>query len=347
MLFAPHVSDKEALLPVVRSVTEDRHEWALLSLNDGVALMLGGRQKAITGHELNAFAEKLLSALDENGFASLRLAVSASHQDMKELNTAYREAVMARDCLYMQVDVPVLRYEDCDFQPGSFRADADYLARQQHFNRLVSQGKYEEAIAYLHQLIPDIFRNEAMARSEAGKMHLEMVKYQMMSCMDYLYKGTDEALDIRRDSIREMFMCTTYHQVTDIMEHLLTDMRVPENEEIEKNSGDETLLKIKMYVRTRFADPQLSITAIADAFGMSPNNVSKLFSRKAGVGVLQYIHKIRIENACNMMLNSDLNLTEISARVGYTNTLTFSRAFKARYHMSPSEWRHLNEEKKL
>ena len=76
---------------------------------------------------------------------------------------------------------------------------------------------------------------------------------------------------------------------------------------------------------------------------MSPNNVSKLFSRKAGIGVLQYIHRIRIENACNLILNTDMNLTEISQKVGYTNTLTFSRAFKARYHMSPSEWRHMNE----
>ncbi len=76
---------------------------------------------------------------------------------------------------------------------------------------------------------------------------------------------------------------------------------------------------------------------------MSPNNVSKLFSRKANMGVLQYIHKIRIENACNLMLNTDMTLSEIGQRVGYTSNLTFNRAFKARYHMSPSEWKKLNE----
>lgn len=344
MLFAPQVMDKEAVLPVVRSVTEAYHEWALLSLNDGIALMLGSRKASMTGEALTYYAEKLLSALDENGMASLRLAISAPHKKLEDIHIAYREAVMARDCLYLRVDVPVLRYEDCDFKPGSFKSDAEYMSRQQHFNRLVSQGKYDEACKYLNQLVPEMFMNEAMAHSEAGKMHLEMVKYQMMSCMDYLYNGTDEALDIRRDRIRELFLCTSYEQVISIMEQLLKDLRVQDNEETEKAAGDETLLKIKVYVRTHFSDPQLSITAIADAFGMSPNNVSKLFSRKAGIGVLQYIHKIRIENACNMMLNTKKSLTDISAQVGYTNTLTFSRAFKARYHMSPSEWRHLNEE---
>ena len=76
---------------------------------------------------------------------------------------------------------------------------------------------------------------------------------------------------------------------------------------------------------------------------MSPNSVSKLFSRKAGMGVLQYIHKIRIENACNLILSTELTLSEVAQRVGYTSSLTFTRAFKARYHMSPSEWRKLNE----
>ena len=344
MLFAPEVNEREALLPVIRSVTDESKEWALMMLADGAALMLGDRVEEMKSESLCSFAEKLLSALDEQGFASLRVALSACHKELSDINIAYREAVMARDCLYKQVDVPVLHYEACDFQPGAFRTDAEYMQRQQHFNRLVSQGKFEDAKGYLRQLVPAVFMDEAMSRSETGKMHLEMVKYQMISCMDYIYKGTDEALDIRRDSIREMLMCTTYQQVLDIMERLLADQISQETEEVEKSGSDETLLKVKMYIRTHFSDPQLSITSIADVFDMTPNSLSKLFSRKAGVGVLQYIHKIRIENACNLILNSGLSLTEISKQVGYTNTLTFSRAFKARYHMSPSEWRCLNED---
>ena len=283
LLFAPAVGDREALLPVIRSVTEKHHEWALMMLADGAALMLGSKTHLMDGGLMCAFAEKLLSALDEKGFASLRVAISACYEELSDINTAYREAMMARDCLYMQVDVPVLHYEACDFQPGAFRTDAEYMQRQQHFNRLVSQGKFEEAKGYLRQLVPQVFMDDAMARSEAGRMHLEMVKYQMISCMDYLYKGTDEALDIRRDSIREMLMCVSYQQVLDIMDKLLEDLTGQENEEGEKTGGDETLLKVKMYVRTHFADPQLSITSIADVFGMTPNSLSKLFSRKAGV----------------------------------------------------------------
>mgnify|MGYP004699918335 CR=1 FL=1 len=50
-----------------------------------------------------------------------------------------------------------------------------------------------------------------------------------------------------------------------------------------------------------------------------------------------------IENACNLILSTELTLSEVAQRVGYTSSLTFTRAFKARYHMSSSEWRKLNE----
>ena len=343
MLFAPSVSDKDKLSHLMRSMMELEYEWAILTLHSGLALMIGNKKKELQSQEYSLLAERILSHLDESEFDSLKLAISSCHKDMEEINVAYREAVMARDCLYMRTDVPALSYEECDFQPGALKTDTEYLNRQQHFNRLVSQGKYNDAAEYLQHLVPAVFGDDVIARSETGRMHLEMVKYQMISCMDYLYKGSEEALEIRRDRIREMLLCTSYSQVLDIMRDLLRDMVVPESDANEQNGGDETLLNIKIYVRTHYADTQLSITSIADQFDMSPNNVSKLFSRKAGIGVLQYIHRIRIENACNLILNTDMNLTEISQKVGYTNTLTFSRAFKARYHMSPSEWRHMNE----
>ena len=76
---------------------------------------------------------------------------------------------------------------------------------------------------------------------------------------------------------------------------------------------------------------------------MPINRLSKLFSRCTGVGVLQYIHKIRIEEACTLLLTDEsMTIADVAAQVGYTSTLTFTRAFKARYHMTPGEYRRLH-----
>ena len=346
MVFMPQFSDRSVMAEALRRVAAQADEHALLPLRDGMALMLGSRGRLLREEELCALAESLLAALDDSGTV-LRAALSACHDRLEDMHIAHREARMALDCLQTSSDAPAVCFQQCDFQTGSFRLDAEYLARQQHFNRLVSQGKFTQAAQCLPTLASEMFQEEGYARSEAGRMYLDMLRYQMMSCLDYLYKDSDEDMEMRRNAIRSLLLCATTEQVTALMGQLLSEIDQPEEErdasDGESSAGDETLLMIKQYVRAHFADPQLSVTSLAEPFSMTPNALSKFFSRKAGLGVLQYIHKIRIENACNLMLNSDLTLTEIAQRVGYTNNLTFSRAFKARYRMSPSEWRRMNE----
>lgn len=338
LVFSPQPADQAALFAALESLGAQADAHALLSLRDGMALLLGSKSRMLTAEETVPLAEALLSALDEEG-VMLRAAVSACHCQLDELRIAHREARMALDCLLMGSDAPVVSYRDCDFHPNAFHLDMEYLSRQQHFNRLVSQGRYDEAAGLLPALTA---KEEDASRSEAGRMYLEMLKYQMISCLSLLYPDTGEANELRRNAIREVLLCQSPRQVTALMEGLLRELALPDAAE-EPGSGDDTLLAIKQYVRAHFADPQLSVTALAEQFGMSPNSVSKLFSRKAGMGVLQYIHKIRIENACNLILSTELTLSEVAQRVGYTSSLTFTRAFKARYHMSPSEWRKLNE----
>ena len=336
LAFSPRPADQAMLLAALERLEAQADAHALLSLRDGMVVLLGSKSRMLTTEETVPLAEALLSTLDEEGVI-LRAAVSACHCHLDELRIAHREARMALDCLLMGSDAPVVSYRDCDFQTNAFHQDMEYLSRQQHFNRLISQGRYAEAAG----LLPTLAAEEDASRSEAGRMYLEMLKYQMISCLSLLYPDTGEANELRRNAIREVLLCQSPRQVTALMEGLLRELALPDAAE-EPGSGDDTLLAIKQYVRAHFADPQLSVTALAEQFGMSPNSVSKLFSRKAGMGVLQYIHKIRIENACNLILSTDLTLSEVAQRVGYTSSLTFTRAFKARYHMSPSEWRKLN-----
>lgn len=341
LLFTPHMMDYTALFSALEALQGQADAYAFLPVRDGITLLLGNRKRLIDPGEITPMAEGLLGELDNAGVV-LRAAVSNCHTRLDELHIAYREGHMALDCLLDNSDAPVLCYQDCDFKTSSFCMDTEYLSRQQHFNRLVSQEKYDQAIQCLDSLVSDVYEDERISHSEMGKMYLEMIKYQMMSCIDYLYSDSSEAIDIRRNAIRELLLCTCTKQVTALMNRLLSEMAASE-EKKEDESGDNTLIEIKKYIRQHYDHPQMSVTFLAEHFGMSPNNVSKLFSRKANMGVLQYIHKIRIENACNLMLNTDMTLSEISQHVGYTSNLTFNRAFKARYHMSPSDWKKLNE----
>ena len=66
--------------------------------------------------------------------------------------------------------------------------------------------------------------------------------------------------------------------------------------------------------------------------------ICKSFKEAYGDTVINYINKLRIKNAKKLMRQGELNLTQLSARVGFSSIHYFSKLFKGYEKMSPSEY---------
>ena len=67
------------------------------------------------------------------------------------------------------------------------------------------------------------------------------------------------------------------------------------------------------------------------------------FKEKTGMCPLTYIHKIRVDNAKELLLKTDLTLEEISARAGCNNSVTLNRLFKKYEGITPAEYKKKNK----
>ena len=86
----------------------------------------------------------------------------------------------------------------------------------------------------------------------------------------------------------------------------------------------------------------ISVVDIADKIGITRSYLAKCFNNTIKMSPKQYIIKFRMEKACELLKTTNLNITETGESVGYTNSLTFSKAFKNYYGISPIEWRNKN-----
>ncbi|MCZ8515346.1 AraC family transcriptional regulator [Paenibacillus filicis] len=84
----------------------------------------------------------------------------------------------------------------------------------------------------------------------------------------------------------------------------------------------------------------INIEQIAALINRSPNHTISLFREVTGVSPIQYVHLLRMKEACNLLTNSDLTITEISNHLGYYDHSYFFRTFKKYTSMSPTEYRH-------
>ncbi|MFC4321444.1 response regulator transcription factor [Litchfieldia salsa] len=86
-------------------------------------------------------------------------------------------------------------------------------------------------------------------------------------------------------------------------------------------------------------DKNITIQKIAFQVHMNPTYFSEYFKSQTGETILDYVTRMRIEKAKELLLSTDLKIYDISIEVGYTDTKYFSKLFKKYYGEVPSKFR--------
>ncbi len=100
---------------------------------------------------------------------------------------------------------------------------------------------------------------------------------------------------------------------------------------------EEDFERIVNYLRANLTC-SLTQEQIAAACLMSVSKLKIIFREKAHIGPINYLIRLRIEEAQRLMRESDLTLTQIAERVGFASLHYFSRMFKKITGVSPSQY---------
>jgi AraC-like DNA-binding protein len=79
----------------------------------------------------------------------------------------------------------------------------------------------------------------------------------------------------------------------------------------------------------------------ADLAQMSESAFSRFFKKNSGNNFTDHVNRLRTWKAAQLLLESEMQVTEICFEVGYFNISNFNRTFMRHYHMSPSAYRKL------
>ncbi|HEX4123474.1 MAG TPA: AraC family transcriptional regulator [Tepidisphaeraceae bacterium] len=78
---------------------------------------------------------------------------------------------------------------------------------------------------------------------------------------------------------------------------------------------------------------------LANAAAVSPAHLSRSFSRRMGMGIIEFVHHLRCEEACRLLRWSDAPIAKIATQVGYDEIAYFSRCFRRQIGQSPRAYR--------
>lgn len=92
------------------------------------------------------------------------------------------------------------------------------------------------------------------------------------------------------------------------------------------------------YLYDHYAQP-LSLAALADQLGYTPQYLSSLFRKETGMSPNGYVQRLRVERSCRLLAESNRRISEIAQEVGYCDLKHFETIFRRHTNVTPRQFR--------
>lgn len=171
-----------------------------------------------------------------------------------------------------------------------------------------------------------------------------VVRGLMFDLINLIYQSSQKMLvefdDLQID-LPDAFTLSDYDTVDDLA-NVVTNLSRDLCSRIIKQKDEEELGLLHdmvAYIMENYQDTDFSLAGMADYFGMYQSSLSSYFKEKTDQTILNYVTRIKMKKATELLESTSKNLNEIALVVGYNNTNSFIRRFKQWHNITPGEYR--------
>ncbi|AIQ17106.1 chemotaxis protein CheY [Paenibacillus sp. FSL H7-0357] len=129
----------------------------------------------------------------------------------------------------------------------------------------------------------------------------------------------------------------SFEQFEDVLNHILDVYTGEIGRSLAGNRGN-VLENIKAYIDNHYFE-NIKISMFTDKYFLSREYLMKLFKAQYSYGIHEYVQKVRMDKAKDLLSDPALKIQDISEMLGYKDKNYFSKAFRNYYDCSPSEFR--------
>jgi two-component system response regulator YesN len=133
--------------------------------------------------------------------------------------------------------------------------------------------------------------------------------------------------------------CRSIADLDDLLRKLCRD--ILSRGEPERDQTHPVIREIIGYMHQHYAEPTLSMSAFADAYGISAVRLSLDFKELSGMTPSEYLLLLRMEKAKELLGGTRMPVKDIGMAVGYYDASGFIRRFRQHMAMTPAQYRQM------
>lgn len=97
------------------------------------------------------------------------------------------------------------------------------------------------------------------------------------------------------------------------------------------------------YIHQHYGDEEMSMTEVSKSVGLSSSWLSTKFKEEVGIGFIEYLNKVRVNEAKRLIDEGEYMIYEVSEKTGFASSQYFSKIFKQITGLTPNEYKRLSK----
>lgn len=298
----------------------------LSATETAMLVYLYGDERLDATARIAAALASLRPALQPHAFGA---GIGGAADSIEEIHRSYLEAVQAGKYAYVYGKDAIVRHEDIAAdRERTLLPSVGYDA----LRNKIQAGSAGETEKWMEELLLML---------QAGRFSLETIEWVCLRIETVLSEVVlehklQDALPIFgvRESLRqptlEETMASLQARAAQIAKHI---------DDSRSDVQHEKIAGLKAYIVEHMAE-DLSLEELANKANLSANYVSTLFGSISGESFTEYLNRVRLEHAAGLLIEGGrMTVAEIATSVGYRNSQYFCTKFKARFGVTPLQYR--------
>lgn len=226
------------------------------------------------------------------------------------------------------------------------KIDISSIGSQRSKRELVSKflksGTLEEVNSFLDEYFTDVL-----------KQNSQSLLYCQYVVMDLYFSVTDFLEDLKisveklpekcRNINKIVEMSSSAEKMKEQIRNLFeATLKQRDQHAMKKNSA--VLEEARNYIKENYQKEDMSLNTVATQVNISPSYFSAIFSAETGETFVEYLTRIRLDKAKELLMCSSMRTSEIGYEVGYKDSHYFSYIFKKVVGCSPKEYKNRRKE---
>ena len=269
-------------------------------------------------------ARELVARLENRLDAKFRVGIGRIWE-MAEMERSYREALRALNGSLSRV----IHIEDLS-QNGVYD-EAFPGNNEKRMYRFLEEGNEEGMLQEVNFFFDWMVEHYSQ---DMNNIRLKILEFIIWSEKIAFECG---AINYRRDYLDTAMSLSTYEELHKwFQEKMVNVCRAIRDQKVDQSNS--AVKKAMVYIQENYSK-DISLDDVSGQVNISPYYFSKIFKDETGENFIEYLTRVRIERAKELLVDANISVKEAGIQSGYSDPNYFSRIFKKQMDMTPSEYK--------